>query len=264
MATRGLAAAETVKEIRKTLPPDSAGRVSIDTGKGALRIETWDRSEVEVHARIVPDSGLFDGSELVQATEVRIEAAPAALRIKSDSTRARERGAGVPGFFFSSNSNPPEVHYRIRMPKRARLRVKDYRPESWLGPVAGGLEYGTYRGRVAVFGLEGPLIFRSDHGEAEFRLAALGARIRLETCRGNLRLTLPRGKGFRIETDLGRHADLDSDFALPAAPRDRRRKDYRGAVNGGGIRLRRGTGTRIRPGALVVRSGLGRGGSASR
>jgi hypothetical protein len=248
----GAAAAETVKEIRKTLPLDSAGRVSIDTYKGTLRIETWDRSEVEIHARIVPDSGLFDGGELVQATEVRIEAAPAALWIKSDYTRAKERGAGVLGFFFTSNSNLPEVHYRIRMPKRAQLRVKDYRSESWLGPVAGGLEYETYRGRVAAFGLEGPLIFKSYRGEAEFRLAGLGARIRLETYRGNLRLTLPRGRGFRIETDLGRHADLDSDFELPAVSRDRHWKDYRGAVNGGGpeifiksyrggIRLRRGT-----------------------
>lgn len=108
------AIAQDVKEIRKTVPLAKDGRLVLDTHKGRVEVNTWDREEVEVRARIEHSGFSLHGGSLVRGTDVRIDADPGSVRIKTDVRRVEGWGR-------------PLVHYQIRMPRTARLHVRDYR-----------------------------------------------------------------------------------------------------------------------------------------
>src|SRR5271169_761462 len=84
-----LAASPAVADrtVSKTPPLAADGRVTIDTYKGSIRVTPWDRAEVAVEARIVPDDSCGsekDQKEWVEATEVVIEPSGRSVRIESD------------------------------------------------------------------------------------------------------------------------------------------------------------------------------------
>jgi hypothetical protein len=92
----------------------------------------------------------------------------------------------------------------------------------------------TYRGSVDIRGLDGAIEFKSYRGRALVKMVNLTRNCRLETYRGEITLALPRDRGFQLDSDLGRHAGLSSDFRTPTENLSRNHKQYRGAVNGGG------------------------------
>ena len=112
--------AQNFKEFDKTFPIEKDGRVSVDTYKGEIRVETWDKPEVHVYAKMVPDDngGWFSTSPKKQLERVRIEYdnSPGEVRIKSDYKKSDS--------FFGSNTMAL-VYYEIKMPKTADLRIED-------------------------------------------------------------------------------------------------------------------------------------------
>src|ERR1041385_2248115 len=79
----GILAAADSKDIHKTFPLDSRGRVTIDTYKGSIRVSTWDRNEVDVSVRIEEDGDVF--SQSIKRADVRFDASPRDVRMKSDT-----------------------------------------------------------------------------------------------------------------------------------------------------------------------------------
>lgn len=229
-------AGEWTREIQRKAPLAADGRLVIETQKGSIRISGWDQPEVEIRARIEEQSYFLRDPDAVRDTDVRIDASPGLVRVKTDYSRLRQRGWGVFGL-FSLALDSPAVHYAIRMPRTARLRIKDYRSETEVTDLKSDLELETYRGSVEVRGLEGAIQFKSYRGWARFKLARLAGHSRLETYRGEITVSLPRQSGFDLDTNLGRRAGLDSDFEIPHRISTRYVKDYHGAVNGGGPRL---------------------------
>ncbi len=232
----GLALASPPKEVTRTVPLEPTGRVYLDTYKGTVRITTAESREVEIRARIEPDSLLGDDRECVEQTEVRIEASSDAVRIKSDYSRLKGHSLGLLSALFGGCSSLPLVHYTIRMPRAAPLRIKDYKSEMELSDVQGGTEIDTYKGTLSARGLRGALDLKTYKGEVRLEFASWEHAGRVETYKGNIQIRLPRGSKFDLTADLGRHADLDSDFH--PAVRERRGKALSGAVNGGGPSLR--------------------------
>jgi hypothetical protein len=230
------AAGELERQVSRTVPLAADGRLMIETEKGSLRVSGWDRPEVEIRARIEDQSYFLRDSEAVRETDVRIDASPGSVRVKSDYSRLRGRGWGVLGL-FSFVIESPAVHYTIRMPRTAKLKIKDHRSQTEVWDLKSDLEMETYRGSVEAHGLEGAIQFKSYRGQARFKLAGLTRNSRLETYRGDITLALPRDGGFSLETELGRRAGLSSDFRIPTRIHSRYRNDYRGAVNGGGPKL---------------------------
>ena len=230
------AAGELEKQVNRTVPLAADGRLIVETEKGSLRVSGWDRPEVEIRARIEDQSYFLRDPEAVRETDVKIDASPGSVRVKSDYSRLRGQGWGVLGL-FSFVIESPAVHYTIRMPRTARLKIKDYRSETEVWDLKSDLEMETYRGSVDVRGLEGAVEFKSYRGLARIKMAAPPRNVRLETYRGDITLSLPRESGFQLDSNLGRHAGLYSDFQIPTRVGSRWAKAYRGAVNGGGPRL---------------------------
>jgi hypothetical protein len=209
-----LTAAPT-KDIHRTFPLDSHGRVTIDTYKGSIRVSTWDRNEVDIAVRIEEDGGPF--AQSVTRADVRFDASPSDVRIRSDYD------------WFFLDGIAPLYHYTVRMPRTASLRIKDYKSESEVSDLAADLQVDTYKGSVQLRNHAGGLTVNTYKGDLRAEFAAVTAPSRIETYKGSIDLRMPRESRFDLYTDLGRRADLNSDFE---------RRAFRSPVNGGGPELR--------------------------
>src|ERR1700687_1610858 len=112
-----LAASPAVADrtVSKTLPLAADGKVTMDTYKGSIRVTPWDRAEVAVEARIVPDDSCGsekDQKEWVEATEVVIEPSGRGVRIESDYDKLETSWS-----FLRGCTSRPFVHYRVSLPR---------------------------------------------------------------------------------------------------------------------------------------------------
>ncbi len=232
--------AQEAREVQKSGAFDKDGRVSIDTYKGSIAVSTWDKPQIEIHARIEADGYDRYERESVQDTEVRIDLSSSSAHIKSDYDRVRHRDRGFFGIFGDDSGNLPFVHYTIKMPRTARLVIKDYKSKTTVTDLQSDFEIETYKGEVDAATLTGSVNLETYKGRARIEFAGLTGRSRVETYKGRIDLSLPRGKGFDLEADLGRHARFDSDFDVDRGGRRSRHGDYdvRSSVNGGGPVLR--------------------------
>jgi hypothetical protein len=240
--------AQDSREVRKSGEFSQNGKLSIDTYKGSIKVITWGKPEIEIVARIEADGGDRRSREKVEDTEIRIDLSSHAARIKTSYDRVRDRHSGFLGIFVGDDSdNLPFVHYAIKVPKSTRIEIKDYKSKTEVNDLESDVDIETYKGEVEVGRLSGSLTLDTYKGEVRVGFARLGGRSRFETYKGSIDVTLPHGKGFELDADIGRHASFDSDFPLGENRRQDRRRDseIRSAVNGGGplVRLKSDHGT---------------------
>lgn len=239
--------AQDTREIHKTVPINEDGRVFVDTYKGSVSVDVWERKEVEIVARIEADEWDRYSEENVRDTEIRVSDSPYEVRIKTDYDGLRRRNSGFWGIFDGSTGSLPFVHYTIRMPATARLRIKDYKSDISLKGLKAGAEVETYKGTVEARGLGGGMDLETYKGNVRVEFAVMNAASSFETYKGDIDVILPGSAGFRLDADLGRKGDFDSDFAFTSTSNrwSRKRSEYSGEVNGGGptLRLRTDKGT---------------------
>ena len=216
------------KDVSRTVSLKSDGSVSLSTFKGTIRVTTWDRAEVQIHARIEaaglssPDQRLFNG------TDVLIDAS-------SDSVRIKTRHP-----INSGHGENPWVHYEIQMPRTAKLSIRDHRSNAEINDLAGELDLDTFRGKAEVRRLSGPLELKTFRGQARVDFAKYAGTSYVDTFRGIVDLAMPKDSKFDLRTDSDRRGAIETDFPmmLHAA---RRGMIVEGAVNGGGPSLRLST-----------------------
>jgi hypothetical protein len=240
--------AQDSREVRKTGEFGQNGRLSIDTYKGSIKVLTWDKSEIEIVARIEPDGWDRHSRERVEDTEIRIDLSSNSARIKTDYDRVRDRHSSFFGIFGDDNSgNLPLVHYTIKVPKTTSLRIKDYKSKTEVNDLESDIDIETYKGEVEVGRLSGSIALDTYKGEARIAFARLDGKSRFETYKGTVDISLPRGKGFELDADIGRHGSFDSDFAVDRNRHRNRSSDteIRSEINGGGplVRLKTDHGT---------------------
>ena len=229
------ARAASTKEVNRTVNLNPTGRISIDTFKGSVDVAVWDSPQVEIKAKIESDGSCIEDEERVRDTEVRIDSSPDSLRIKSDYDRVR-KSFGMMDLFRWNCGNLPSVHYRLKVPRTAQVRIKDHKSEIRVAGLRSDLQVTSYKGTMTLTDLNGSLDLETYKGEARVEFANLAGRSRLETYKGNIQASMPRNSRFDLETDLGRRGNLDSDFNFNVkigGLRERGQK-YHGSVNGGG------------------------------
>ena len=234
-----LAASPAVADrtVSRTLPLAADGKVTIDTYKGSIRVTSWDRAEVVVEARIVPDDSCGserDQKEWMAATRVVIEPDGGGVRIKSDYD-----GLEANWHFFTFCTSRPFVHYRVSLPRAATLNIHDYKSDTDVKDFAGHLTLETYKGTAALAGLSGALDLKTYKGEVRAGFTRLSGAVRAETFKGDVTLTFPAGSAFELSADAGRKGEIVSDFEGTGAIRSSHRSGLRASatVNGGGPRV---------------------------
>ena len=242
------ATAQDSREIFETIDLDRDGRVMIDTYKGSIDVTTWDREEVEIEAKIVAD----EHEHLVPLTEIHIRRTGSVLRIETDYKKAKKEGKRFK-LFGNNYYSLPYVHYTIKMPRTADLRIEDYKSEisveslvadldleTYKGEVeitdvAGDIRIDTYKGDVVATELAGSLEADTYKGNILAEFVEFSGNSTVDTYRGDIDLRLPESAGFDLDANLGKNGDLDTDFRLNNVKVEKNK--YYGSIGGGGPRL---------------------------
>jgi Putative adhesin len=230
-------------DVQRTVSLDARGTVSIETFKGSVDVETWDRPQAEVSARIEPDTTCGDDShreERVRLTEVQIDSSPARLSIRSSYDRLKDL-PDVPfhadGFDATCNAYP-FVRYRLRVPRTARLEIEDHKSNIGVDGLQADARIQTHKGKVRVRNHDGAIELTTHKGDVYVEFARLAAGSRLETYKGDIEVAVPRSAGFDLDARIERGGSLDAPFRLDERPIGQRHdRIYQQKVNGGGPRL---------------------------
>ena len=230
--------AQETREIKKTVALAKDGQVTIDTYKGSVKVETWDKAEVDIVATIEADGWDRYAEEKVGDTEVRIREVPGSVRITTDYDRVKKHSSGFFDWFDGNTGNLPFVHYSVRIPSTARLKIKDYKSEIDVRNLHADLDLNTYKGSVEISGMNGGVELETYKGTCRVEFASFASPSSFGTSKGEINLVLPKSASFDLDAELGRKGDFDSDFTTVTSSRSRRRAEYSGPVNGGGPALR--------------------------
>lgn len=244
---------EDVKEFRKTVDLRSGGRLNLETYKGSVKLEAWNKEQVEIFARIVPGDNVSSGYavESVEATRIDVYDSGSSVTIRSDYD-------GVPSersWMFGNSRNLPYIHYEIKAPKNVKLKIDDHKSdlnvEGFEGRIivethkgmldasklSGEIILNTHKGEFTVTEISGNIEVNTHKGEITLEAVKLDGISRLETYKGNINLRVPSNLAFTVVADIGKRGDFDSDFKIERR-RDWRHDDddyfFEQDINGGG------------------------------
>ncbi len=202
------------------------------TYKGSVDVTAEERPDVLIEARVTADTVCGDSkaqAEWVEKTRIRVDTHGRAVRIESDY----EDLSSFHFWFFDGCTARPFVDYRIRMPRKADLEVKDYKSKIDVAGLYGDLRVDSYKGTMHIRDLDGSVRLNTYKGDASVRLSALRGDSRLETYKGVVEVSLPKTAAFDLDTDTGRRGDFRTDFEVAARSGGRTRT----SLNGGGPKL---------------------------
>jgi len=226
----GAALAET-REIHKVLPLDANGSLSVETYKGSITVTTAPGGDASIDAKIVPDGDDAASLQRARETDVVIDGGGASVSVRTDGSRAEHHG-----WFGSDEGSMPMVHYTIRMPATAHLRIEDYKSRTRVNGLASDLHLKTYKGTVEVARQNGAVELETYKGEISIAFEALTKPVTLETYKGDIQLRIPASARFEVDADTGRRGDFATEFEMTTKTGGSRGRSH-GMVNGGGPRI---------------------------
>lgn len=237
LALPALGAARSREVAPRTVPLAADGTLSIDTYKGTVKVNTWEKAEVLVKARIEGDDSCRHsrhGAEAVEKTRVNLEARASRVSVESDYSHVTQHW-----FWFGGCNARPFVHYEISMPRTASLRLKDYKSDSHVGDLGGDAAIETYKGTVLVERLDGGLRAETYKGDIKVVMAGVRRDLRAETFKGKVEIVAPRTAGFTLDAEADRGEVDTRGFAVTSESKGRRHRgeSAHGDVNGSGPRV---------------------------
>lgn len=239
------ATSQISREIHKTLPLKSDGRLVIDTYKGSITVRTHDKPQVEVDVRIESDDSNSREAEMdVKDTEIDIDGSDAEVTLHTSyKDLERERHTGFWNNIFHSfefSNSLPLVHYTIKMPRTAELRIKDYKSRTRIDDLRSDLKFTTYKGEAEINNLLGGIELETYKGTVHISFSHLSSDSRIETQKGSITIAVPKGDKYDLLTNFGRRVNFSTDFDVQRIERNKKHNhyDYQANIHGGGPRLR--------------------------
>jgi DUF4097 and DUF4098 domain-containing protein YvlB len=158
------AKAETVVETR-TLPLASGSKLKVKNVNGWIRVEAWDREEVQFR-------GEFKPSSKDEHVKVVLESGPGSLEIKGEQPKHKE----------SWGYRGPECRMDLKVPRKVLARLESVNGEVSLDGTFGEAACSTVNGKILARNLEEGLKAETVNGS-----------IKLEQVRGALNLSTVNG-----------------------------------------------------------------------
>jgi DUF4097 and DUF4098 domain-containing protein YvlB len=158
------------------LAPD--GTVSLDSYKGRIDVETWDRDQVRVSVTI-------EGKKQadVDDTRIRFDSDADRLDIETDYDEL-EDDHKLFGLFTIGSIDRPSTSYTLTVPRRATLAVDTYSATTTVAELAGELRFDAYSARLSVARLDGAL--RADTYSGDVEVGQAEGSIEVDTYSGRL------------------------------------------------------------------------------
>jgi hypothetical protein len=241
------------KIFERTVPLNPGGSLDLTSTKGSVRLTAWERDQVQIRARIEADSDTTGeyGRRSVDATTIDVTATANRVAIRSNYENVPAKAF----WFLGEWQQFPRIHYEIRAPKRLDVRLNIDRSETFVTGFEGRFVLEASRSEVQAADLSGRVRARMDRaGTSRFsdirgsidvvadrtNLRIGFARLeesRIEIDRGDAEVSVVRGQGLNLHTNLSRRANFDTNLQVPKPNNRRNREGPSGSINGGGPRL---------------------------
>lgn len=218
--------AQDTKEYEDSFAVDNDGTLTIETYKGSITIEVWDKSEVYFIAVVEPDTDSWSTSPKDQLERCSVSYSKTGNSVKIISDYKKK--------LFGFNNTLAYVHYTVKVPKTFNLVVSDYKSESQITGLNSEIEFETYKGEVKIYDFTGSIDLETYKGEVKIAFDKITGSCRFDTYKGEIELQIPSGEKFNVDFDLGRKGDYSSDFDIDISRFDRRSGELKGKVNDGG------------------------------
>lgn len=222
-------------EVREFTLPAVRGALRVDAApNGGIRVEAWDRNEVQVRAKV---EGRADADAEAEALVhgVRI-ATEGTIRARGPSTRRHQYWV---------------VSYRLMVPHRADLDLETVNGGIDVSGVTGTITFDTRNGGVHLADLAGDVRGSTMNGGVRVELSGTewqGAGLDVQTTNGGVHVDVPSDYNARLETGTV-NGGLQVDFPITVQGRlDRRRLTVtlgrggtlvRAVTTNGGVVIRR-------------------------
>lgn len=230
----GQAAQELREEFKQTYQLSPTGRVSIENINGAVRINVWDRNEVQVTAV----KRAYRPERLAEA-RIDVHAASDSIRIKTQYPPGSQSFTNKEG---GRINNPAVVDYTLTVPRQARLdSVELINGELQIEGAEGDVRASSINGRVTARGLMGEARLSTVNGplEVTFTRLADSKPIQLNSVNGSVVLTIPSDASAVIRAGTV-HGAIKNDFGLSVHHGNFVGHDLHGQLGSGGPRIRLG------------------------
>lgn len=219
----GSQSSERFCEVRTATVP-STGSLNVDgRGNGGVRIEAWDRSEVEIVARVSADA----------QSDERAEELGRSVEIAADGGRIRAEGLS------SERREHWSVSYRLRVPRDTDLDVRTTNGGIQIAEVSGDIGFRAVNGGVTLRDLAGDVRGRTTNGGLDVELAGdawSGNGMDVETTNGGVSMSIPAE--YSADLVVGTtNGQIETDFPLTIQGRIGR-QPLRATLGDGGPTLR--------------------------
>ena len=221
-----------VEETETFTEPFPAGDLlDLRNVSGRVAVSSWDREEAEIVARKVGPS-----SAALSEIGVEVNRSSRGLHVR---TRYPKKGR-MWGHKYGS------VHYSVRLPERADLRIATVHGPVEVTGITGAVEVQTVNGSLRLAKQRGNVNAKTVNGRIDCELDSLreGERHSLRTVNGQVHLTLgPEASGLVDASAINGQVVMDlADLEHLDAP-TRRRKKVQVGEGGGECRVRTVNGT---------------------
>jgi hypothetical protein len=173
-------------------PLAPCSQVVVENVQGSIRVEGWDRAEVEV---VVVKTFATAGAE-PEDVVVSVEQREGELRLRT--------------VYAVPLEEPARVDYRLRVPRQIKLKgLRTLEGNITVRDIEGSVEALVLRGNITQVNISGAVTARTINGDVLVSLRALpeaATGLSLEAANGNLFLLLPPGANADLEmsTTAGR------------------------------------------------------------
>lgn len=225
-------AGEIRQEFHQTYPFSATGRVSVENINGEVKINVWDRNDVQVDAV----KRAFKQERLDEA-KIEVNVNAEAIRIRTDYPDWDQRFTDDER---GRNNNPAIVDYSITVPRKARLESIDLVNGSLeINGVEGDVKASSVNGRVIARGLLGVAKLSTVNGglEATFVNLETGKPVSLNSVNGPLTLIIPSDANAVVRAGTV-HGAISNDFGIQVHHGDYVGHELYGQIGQGGPNIR--------------------------
>ena len=225
-------AGEIRQEFHQTYPFSATGRVSVENINGEVKINVWDRNDVQVDAV----KRAFKQERLDEA-KIEVNVNAEAIRIRTDYPDWDQRFTDDER---GRNNNPAIVDYSITVPRKARLESIDLVNGSLeINGVEGDVKASSVNGRVNARGLLGVAKLSTVNGglEATFVSLETGKPISLNSVNGPLTVIIPSDANAVVRAGTV-HGAISNDFGIQVHHGDYVGHELYGQIGQGGPNIK--------------------------
>jgi hypothetical protein len=202
-------------------------------GNGGVVVRGWDRSDVQMRARIT----VWDDSrDAAQSVAKQIQITTTGGRISADGPRDRRRGRSRDW----DDDRYWSVSFELQVPRKADVRIDATNGGIVIEEVRGRIDARTVNGGIVLGEVNGDIRGETVNGGLQVELANEkwdGPGLDLKTVNGGVRLAVPSGFSGELDARTS-NGGISVDFPITVTGLVNNRRQITGTLGSGGARIR--------------------------